>query len=349
MTQYGAVGDGVTDDSAALQRAFDAASPSTVVVLPAGKTFVHSSVLHLRVNGMHLTGPGTLLASNEQYSSTWIEADNVTVDGGVTFVVHATTRWGTWEQMGVRLAGHKGAVLRSITISGAAAAGLYVGNAATGFVLDHVTVQNSMADGIHMTGGANNGQVIAPTVVNSGDDGVAVVSYQADGAPDHDITITSPRVLGTTWGRGISVVGGTDITYTNVYVENSSAAAVYLGSEGAPWNTFAPLRVTVSGGQLVGSNTDTTADHGAVLILSGTTVNWPDAVRVTGLTIANTRVTASRDVGVISYGAQPVNIMLDHLTVVGGPASAYSGNSALTSYSTVGWIVNGVAVPDHLA
>ena len=343
--QFGAVGNGVADDTAALQRAFDQAA-GREVLLPAGSVFRHTAVLHLRTAGLHVSGPGELLATDEQNSSVWIEADNVLVDGGLVVKTNSTQRWGAWEQMGIRLDGHAGITLRNVTVVGSAAAGIYVGGATHNFLLDHVVVQDTRADGIHMTEGAYSGSVVSPTVINSGDDGVAVVSYTQDGTPCHDITVTSPRVLGTAWGRGISVVGGTNITETGIDVERTSAAAVYIGSEGSPWYTAAATNVTITGGTIVGANTDTTVDHGAVLVLSGETNVTPANITVRSLTITGTRTSASRNLGVITYGTTPSKVLFSTITITGGPASAYQGNTAQSAFQLRSIVHNGVKVPD---
>lgn len=342
---FGAVGDGVADDTAAVQRALDAARPGVAVVVPAGRVFVHTDVLHVRVPGTVVTGGGVLLGTREERSSVWVEADGVTLDGLTVRTQGTTRRWEAWEQMGLRLAGHSGAVVRDVTVEGSAAAGLYVG-AADHFLLDHVMVRGTRADGIHLTGGSHDGLVLAPTVVGSGDDGVAVVSYRSDGAPCHDIVVRSPQVLGTTWGRGLSVVGGTDVAFTDVDVQRSDAAAVYLGSEGQPWNTWAPVRVSVTGGRLQDSNTDQRIDHGAVLVLAGGDgAPAPDTVTVRGLSISGTRGTASRSAGVISYGAAPQRVLLDQLAITGGPGDPVNGNTG--SYTSTAITKDGGTMPDH--
>ena len=343
---FGAAGDGVTDDTAALQQAFDNANGKPVL-LAAGRSYAHSGVLHLRTAGLHVTGGGILLATAEATSSVWIEADNVTVDGIVVRTKSTTQRWSDWEQMGVRLDGHQGITLRNITVDGSAAAGIYVGGQTKNFLLDHVTVENTRADGIHMTEGANNGKVIDPLVQNSGDDGVAVVSYGSDGEPCHDITVTSPTVLGTSWGRGLSVVGGTRIAETGIDVENTSAAGVYIAAEGDPWYTAAPSDVSVSGGRIVGANTDASVDHGAVLVLSGESNVTPDDVSVSGLTITGTRSSASRDFGVITYGTAPQDVQFSNLAISGGPGDAYQGNTPQSSYTTRDITQNGTTLPDQ--
>jgi hypothetical protein len=340
---YGAKGDGVTDDSVALQKAFDAMQPGTDLVIPAGRTFAHADVLHLTKAGTRLTGGGTLLATNENRSSVWVQADNITVDG-ITVKMGTTTKRGdAWETTGMRVWG-TGDTIRNVLIDGAASAGLYIGQSAN-FTIDHVTVQNTRADGIHMTLGSHDGTIISPKVINSGDDGVAVVSYGGDGAVVHNITVTDPVVQGTAWGRGLSVVGGDHITYRNVNVSRSDAAGIYLAEEGAPWNTYPATNVLIDGGVVDNCNTDTTIDHGGILVLSGQTASAPSNITVQNVTVSNTRMSASRSAGVISYGMQPTSIVFKNFTITNGPG--FSGNAAATAYSLINWSVNGKLQANH--
>lgn len=341
---FGAVGDGRHDDTAALQRGLDTVPAGLALRLSAGKTYVQSDVLHVRRTGTHLSGPGELRAVRQDRSSLWVEADDVTIDGGLRLTTPATTRrWDAWEQMRLRLLPFQRTVVRDVTVDGSAAAGIYVGGAQH-FVLDGVTVRNTRADGIHMTGGAAYGTVLSPTVENSGDDGVAVVSYGSDAQPSHDIVVRSPQVRGTVWGRGVSVVGGTDITYRDIAVERSDAAAVYVAAEGAPWNSYPPVRVRVLGGRIDRANTDSGVDHGAVLVLAGSSRRVQD-VEIAGLAITATRATAHRSVGVITYGSPPTGVVLRDLAITGGPREAYEGNTG-SGYSLLGWTVDGRRMAD---
>ncbi len=45
--------------------------------------------------------------------------------------------------------------------------------------------------------------------------------------------------------------------------------------------------------------------------------------------------------------APPSGIVLDDMTIVGGPRSAYQGNTPGTSSRTRNWVQNGLSLPDH--
>src|SRR5258706_10685283 len=77
VLDYGAKGDGATLDTAAIQRAIDAAKPGEVVLVPRGNTFLVATLqlkggLDFRIDGTLListnqadyAGEGVLLASN---------------------------------------------------------------------------------------------------------------------------------------------------------------------------------------------------------------------------------------------------------------------------------------------
>jgi polygalacturonase len=351
---FGAVGDGVTDDTAALQRALDAVPSGGTLWLTPGAVYAHSDLLKARVAGEHVAGAGILLATNESRSAFWITAQNVTVDD-VTFRTKQTTkRWDAYEQMGVRLAGVTGTVLRGINVEGSAAAGIYVGKScctapfkqSSDFLIENVSVSNTRADGIHITGGSHDGVVRRPTVSHSGDDGVAVVSYAADGVTCNHITIDSPTVATSTWGRGISVVGGDYITYSNVNITASNAAAVYVADEGSPYFTASSEHIVFRGGTLTNSNTNPDIGHGAILLWSARAGYTVNDVTIDGITIQQTRSSAPWQVGVRTGGGDVSRVVLSNITIT-GTVPPFATNVSGTAYSTLNWIVNGVVRPDH--
>jgi hypothetical protein len=343
----GAVGDGVTDDSVALQAAFDSAGDGDVVMLPAGSTFAHSRVLTIRRAGMTLTGGGTLRATREASSSLTVSAPGVTVSGITLTIASTTRRWDAYEQQRLRLDGATGAVVRDVVVDGSAAAGVYVGGGTSGFVLDRVTVKNTRADGIHITQGSRDGQVVAPVIRNVGDDGVAVVSYRQDGAPCARIQVVSPSVDGSTGGRGLSVVGGTDVDYTSIDVRNTYGAAIYIAAEGN-WGTTGVARVRVSGGSITNANYDTGIDHGSVLVYNGTGDQAVQDITLSGLSVAGYRATVSRVLGLIADSASSPGIRdvtLSGIAITGDPRpAALVSNQGPTTFSTAGVLRNGAAL-----
>jgi len=63
-----------------------------------------------------------------------------------------------------------------------------------------------------------------------------------------------------------------------------------------------------------------------VLVMSGESTVTPTDIAISHLMITDSRASATRDVGVISYGAALANVVLSRFTFTGGPASAYQGN-----------------------
>ncbi|OLT14828.1 hypothetical protein BJF78_17470 [Pseudonocardia sp. CNS-139] len=309
-----------------MQRALDELRPGDTLELPAGG-YLHSGVLVVRTPGVTVTGrTATLVATDEAASAFRVDADRVLVDG-LTFAVAATTRrWEAPEQHKVWVSGHDGVVLRDVTVTGSAAAGIFVDGGAGGFRIERARVRDTRADGIHMTGGAHDGVVESPTVSGTGDDGVAVVSYERDGAPCARITVASPWVLGTRWGRGVSVVGGRDVTYTDVRVDGSDSAAVYVAVEPGPYDTAAVAGVAVRGGRLVRSNVNPDVDHGAIVVYAGRPGVPVSGVRIEGLAVEDTRATASQQVSVIGVGGRPAGVVFAGLTFTGGPRRTFGGN-----------------------
>jgi len=342
VLDFGALGDGRTDDTAALQRAFAAARPADTLSLPAGRSFLHSDVLVLAVPRVRLTGGGTLVATDEERSALQVSADGVVVQGIGLSVPHTTRRWQADGQHRLLVGAHDGVVVRDVDVRGAAATGVFLSGSRR-FLLERVSVADSRADGIHITAGSTDGEVRGPMVTRTGDDGVAVVSYDKDQATCRSIRITAPVVRGTTGGRGISVVGGEDITYVDVDVQGSRAAAVYIACEGSPYDTRPTRRVQVLGGTIRDANTDTGIDHGAVLVYSGRDGGDVADVLVTGLQISGTRAGASRHVGVLAEHACS-GIRLEDLHLTGGPAPfSTTRRGALTSLAA--WTLGGAPYP----
>ena len=358
---FGAVGDGVKDDTLALQKAFDSLTSGQTLHIPTGKTFRHTAVLTIRTAGISLVGGGVLLATNEATSAVAIKADNVTIDGPTFRMGTTTQRWVAYEQMKLRVGSVTGTQIRNVVIDGSAAAGLYVGGAGN-FTIQDVVIKNTRADGLHMTEASHDGTVVRPFIKNPGDDGVAVVSYLNDGAPCQNIEITQPTLDGQKWGRAFSVVGGKNITYRDVYANGSAGAALYISAE-QEFNTFGVSNVLVDGGTLLNSNQQaaTTASarpspneprivHGAVMLYNSQASQTISDVTIRNLTIKDTDPEGYDHVQILSYNNEPqVRLWLDKVSISGGsqyPLKTLGVPSS--SLRKTGWTMNGTSLADQI-
>ncbi|GAA2031744.1 right-handed parallel beta-helix repeat-containing protein [Pseudokineococcus marinus] len=335
---FGAVGDGRADDTAALQEAMDALRPGQQLRLADGATYATSDVLVLAVDDVEVRGRAELVATDEERSSFRVESDDVVLRDLVLSTPGTTRRWSSEDQQRLLLRGTSGVEVHDVTVRGSAAAGVFVAGGSTGFLLDGVRVEDTRADGVHITQGSSDGRVVDASTQDTGDDGVAVVSYAQDGAPSRDVRIESPVVRGSA-ARGVSVVGGEDVVITDVDVAGTGAAGVYVATEGDPYFTTSTSDVVVDGGQVVDANTDADIDHGAVLLFDGSDEADLTAVEVRDLAVRGTRSTASRQVGVI--GDQPVTgVELVDLRLEGGPADLLSAPAA-EGLVVRGWTLDG--------
>jgi len=337
VKDFGASGNGASDDQAAIQRALDSLRPNETLLFPPG-VYKHSDVLTVRTADVLISGLGaTLHASNEARSSFHIDGDRVTVEG-LTFNATTTRRWDAYEQHRVRFTGNVGVTLTNVQVLGSAASGIFIDGGASNFLLQDVLVRNTRADGIHMTGNAHDGRVLRARVDKAGDDGIAVVSYGSQNCKN--IKIDSPRVVGGSHGRGLSVVGGENIVYTDVFVETSDAAGLYLACESS-YSTAGVKNVSVTSGTFLRCNTDSAIDHGAILVYSSRSGKSVSDITLANLEVKETRTSASASVRIIHEGGGTVsNVLLRNVAVTGGPRYPFS-STASGVYSITGSTHNG--------
>ena len=331
----------VGDSTALLQGVFDSMTSGQTLTL-AARTFQHSGVLQLRVAGVTINGNGaTLQATNDATSAVQIVANNVKLSN-ITLTAPLTgPRYDTPNQAKLVLTANYDTV-SNVTINGSAASGIFVYGAGW-FTLSNVKVSNTRADGIHMTDGAHDGTVTNATTTATGDDGIAIVSYLGDGKECYNITVNSPTVNGTVWGRGISVVGGQGIKYNNITVSNTNAAGVYVASEEG-YNSYGVNNVTVTGGRITGANYNPAIVHGAIMVYAGNPGQAVTGVSFTGISISGTPVSAEREIGLIQEtGATMSNIAFANITIDPNSLWTFGSNVARSVYTATGFVIGGVA------
>jgi len=304
ITSFGAVGDGVTDNATAIQNAFNyAAANNCAALIPAG-TFAYSGTL--TANGIAVTGTGA--ASILKALDTQNEAVTLTGSGGSITNLQlngtGTTRLTTYQSAMIWVNGATDFTVQNVLINGGSCVGIFDAGGQNG-VIENNTVENTLADSITNTNGASGVTDCGNRVINSGDDGISNNSYTTDGNTVNHITVEGNTILNNVGGRGLEVSGGSDITFTGNYVDNTDGYTdMYVASE-SEWNTQSVSNITVSdntftaGGPNQGSiiiyNSEAGGDTITNVTVSGNQIVNPDWIAVqyagsgseTGITVEN--------------------------------------------------------------
>lgn len=351
ITAYGAIGDGKTDNSRAIQNAINAAASKGVrVYVPAG-VFAHAEMIYL--NGVKMNGSGVasvLLSTNGNNEPIVLQGN-----GPVLSNVKVATTYG-----GARMyAGWNSAVwidrasnfqVDHVLVDKAASIGILNYGGTNGKITNN-TVINTLADAIHNTYRAAYILVDGNYIENVADDGVAVVSYMADGGITHDITATNNVIKNLTWGRNMSVVGGQNILYKNNYASgNPRAACLYLSAEPpGNYNTYGDHNVRTENNTLENCGSVITG-HGAVMMWAPS--NVLDASN--GIVVQNTVIRLTGQPGIVLNGPKTYNVSLINNSLQGqsfnnfGAAGQVITNTAWTSgaigYTPAPAGVNGLIV-----
>ncbi len=202
----------------------------------------------------------------------------------------ASKRVGPYNSGGVYVDHANGFLVQGVTVSRVENIGIVVLGGANGTIADNV-VTGSFADGIHLTGGSHDITVRNNQVHDTGDDMIAVVSYLDDAVACFDITITDNDVSGQTWGRGISVVGGRNVTVRRNAIADTSGAGVLVNSDGS-YGTYGTTNVQVSDNTI--TNTDRGRIHHGAIHLEG----WPGQ-KVQGTTVSGNTITDANYRGIV--------------------------------------------------
>jgi hypothetical protein len=267
---HGAVGDGVADDTTALENAILALSTGKALYLSPGRTYTHTTVLTIATDGVGIIGAGKLLGTAELTSALKITGDKVFVSD-ITVETVSTQRLHPYENQRFLADGANGLVAVNVKSVKSSGTGFFL-TRCDGFTLINCSAEDSWGDGFHITGGSKNGTLVMPLARRTGDDGVAVVSYEGKSDPGlcENIDIIRPVVLDqTVRGRGVTVVGGKNIRYHHIFVDRCWGPGVYFGCEPYGDNpTHGIDGAIVSGGTVRRAHFTSDIGNGAILVAS---------------------------------------------------------------------------------
>lgn len=263
IRDFGAGSDPVRDQQAALQRALDWCSQTKGVLrLEKGGTYCHSGMLAM--DGGAIEGMGATLKALDPNNGRLRVTGSGARLSDLTLASSATKRIEAYSGFGLLVQSARGFSLTNVTVRGAATAGIALDDAHGG-TLRRILVRDTMADGLHITNGSSDITVSDYRAVNTGDDGFAVVSYDRPNQKGRRCSNIRASRLTITDGhaRGVAVVGGADVTLSDVRVVRSACAGLYLNSERS-YGTFGNARVTARRVQLVDCVTRKGINQGAV-------------------------------------------------------------------------------------
>ncbi|QVN21997.1 right-handed parallel beta-helix repeat-containing protein [Burkholderia pyrrocinia] len=287
------------DQADELQRALDVLQPGQRLVFTPGRYVVGRSLV-VRQPHVVLSGYGATLIATVPDDQTIEMRGDGTMLVGFQITGTGATRLATRESTKVEVTGHDVQVLDNV-IDGGASAGIFVFGGVDVAIVGN-KVLSTLADGIHMTHGARNVLVQGNVVRGTGDDMIAVVSYRGDGVLSRNVLITGNSLEGNTWGRGITVVGGADVTISNNIVRNVQVSAGILVAQEDSYRTYGASNVRVENNvitdiQMVTGRTDPRplTQQGAIEVST-----WSGSV--TRVAVIGNRVSQARFDGIRLWG-----------------------------------------------
>ncbi|HEX7931937.1 MAG TPA: right-handed parallel beta-helix repeat-containing protein [Paraburkholderia sp.] len=234
---------GSTDQTRAIQSALDALRPGQRLVFLPG-TYVVSHSLVVPTQGAVVSGYGaSLIATDPDDQALLVTGSGATV-AGLTLRGTGHKRLETESSAKIVVRG-KDIQILDTTIEGGASAGIFVSHSAR-IVVARNKVQKTLADGIHVTGASRDVLISNNTVTGTGDDLIAIVSYKKDGALSRNVLVTHNTVSGNYWGRGLSVVGGADVTLSENDVRGVQKAAGIMVAHEDGYRTYNVRNVVIA-------------------------------------------------------------------------------------------------------
>lgn len=331
VLDYGATGNGSTNDQTAIQNALNAAnSQGKGLYFPAG-TYLHSDTLNIvgvHVNGV---GPTSIIRSTSATGRTSLQLSgtNPKISNVKVSTTWSGSRLGAGWECGIFIDNANGFHVDHVIVDGSPSAGIMNFGGHDGKITNS-TVMNTLADAIHNTHKAYNILVDRNYIYNTADDGVAVVSYQGDGGMTHDITATNNCIRSLTHGRHMSVVGGYNVTYDNNYCSDIVGAASLIIATESSYTTYGVSAVLVKNGTYRNGGGPPTG-HGIVLISA------PDSYSETidDITIQDCFITnddGRTAAGIRTEGNKTTNVDLLNYKITGAsPNTNFQYGSSVTT------------------
>jgi hypothetical protein len=140
------------------------------------------------------------------------------------------------------------------------------------------------------------------------------------------------------------VVGGSNVDVSNFNVADTSAAGVYIATEGSPYFTLPVDGVRVSKGSIRQANQNPDVVHGAILIVAADTGAGIRNVSISDVDIAATSPTAGRDVAIVDDGGSIGQVALSRIHIADDALPPFVAQADPADYRLDEWTVGGKIV-----
>jgi hypothetical protein len=253
--EHGAIGDGVTDDLAALAASVDALPEAGgIIYLPPGASFKKTDLLVVTKSHVKFWAPNRQaelfqsIGGARRHQAVLCRDNTGCGFFGVAFRSDAAERFDALEDNQIS-ADHTTLVeVAGCDIMGSAAAGVFLYGSTESYIEGNY-VHLTWADHVHHTAGARQswvwGNVVFNELPSKGDDGVACVTYGAESARCGDMEWWGNTILHTGWGRGYAVIGGEDISIHHNWAIEVAGAGLIVASEPA-YDSAGSARIRLS-------------------------------------------------------------------------------------------------------
>lgn len=246
VKDFGAVGDGVTNDTAAITAAITATTSGTLI-FPEGSYLINNSTGPFTVSSFQgemifLGNAKLLFNTNTQAGIVFSGGSNAKIYNiRIDYVTPPTSR--TNAQEGIAFYSTTDTTVTGVYVESSPAAGLLFGQCIRPQV-SGVVIESSQADGVHFNN-CQDPQIDNLITVSTGDDGLAFVNYASQsaylGGTATNIIIKNSKA------RGIAVVGQSNVTINNFLVDGTASSGIFTAYDSA-YSTRYPANVIWSDG-----------------------------------------------------------------------------------------------------
>jgi hypothetical protein len=286
VRRFDAAGDGIGDDGPAVRRALAESRSGPVrrsVYLPPGVYRIAPSsardLIEIR-GGDHLIGAGhgsVLVAAHRDRSAVRLSGSAPTLSRMRLLTADPKSRSSDPTRAAVNLLQTAvGAIVADSELGPTEETALIALGTALPLVIGN-RVNGTLSDGLHFTHGSRSVRVAGNLVRRTHDDAIALVSYRRwagrpiDPVRDADI-VDNDVGRNRLWGRGITVVGGTDVRIRRNRIVDTNAAGLLLAAE-AHYDTAGVSRVVVEDNVIERPRVGT-VPHAGVLLWADAGASW---------------------------------------------------------------------------